>query len=248
MDAVSPDVFPTSGSTGIEYNATDWSITRGMSQGNDDTPKLPAKRGKAKVPPRQRGRPRAFDRQEGLLKAMRLFWKLGYESTSMADLRAALGVTQASLYAAYGNKEALFREAVDLYRSWDGIGTAKALLEEPTAKGAIVALLRNAVDLFSQKDAPGGCLVVLGALKCGPENESVQDHLASFRRKTAKDIATRLKRGQSAGELPRTIDTGALAAYYTTVLHGLSIQARDGASHQTLTQVVDCALAAFPSV
>lgn len=219
-----------------------------MSQGNDDAPILQAKRGKAKVPPRQRGRPRAFDRREGLLKAMRLFWKLGYESTSMADLRAALGVTQASLYAAYGNKETLFREAVDLYRSWDGIGTAKALREEPTAKGAIIALLRNAVDLFSQKDAPGGCLVVLGALKCGPENKSVQDHLASFRRKTGKDIATRLKRGQRAGELPRTVDTGALAAYYTTVLHGLSIQARDGASRQTLTQVVDCALAAFPSV
>lgn len=196
--------------------------------------------------PPQRGRPREFDRADALRKAMRLFWAKGFEATTMADLRAKLGLTQASLYAAYGSKEQLFYEAVDLYRETDGATTAQALLHEPTARLAIDRLLRDAVKVFTGKDSPGGCLVVLGALHCADESQHVQEHIAVFRRQTAKDIAARLQQAQRNGEVPHSADTTALAAYFSTVLHGLSLQAHDGASRKLMTQIVDHAMASWP--
>ena len=102
--------------------------------------------------------------------------------------------------------------------------------------------------MFTFKDSPGGCLVVLGAVHCGAESRHVQEHIAAFRRQTVKDIAARLAEGQGDGELPQSTDTNALAAYYATVLHGLSLQAYDGASRRTLTQVVNCAMASWPQI
>ncbi len=197
---------------------------------------------------RRRGRPREFDREEGLRKAMRVFWKLGYEATSMADLRAALGITQASLYAAYGSKEALFREAVALYQQTDGAGTASALANSGPVRDAVYTMLRRAVEVFTQRGAPGGCLVALGATHCTLDNKPVQDHLAALRQQTLKDLLRRLKRAQREGEIAASAPAEAIAAYYTTVLHGLSIQARDGASRKGLTGVVDCAMAAWPAL
>ena len=97
---------------------------------------------------------------------MRIFWSLGYDATSMADLRAALGITQASLYAAFGSKEQLFREAVDLYRRTAGFNTARALTIDSSAREAIHAMLQAAVDAYTAPGAPGGCLVILGATNC----------------------------------------------------------------------------------
>src|SRR5271154_20593 len=114
-----------------------------------------------KGPKRGRGRPREFDREQGLQKAMQLFWSLGYDSTSMADLRAGLGIAQASLYAAFGSKEQLFREAVDRYRRTTGFSTTRALESGATAREAIHEMLQAAVDAFSAPGAPGGCLLIL---------------------------------------------------------------------------------------
>jgi AcrR family transcriptional regulator len=174
---------------------------------------------------------------------MQLFWSLGYDSTSMADLRAALEVTQASLYAAFGSKEQLFRESVDLYRRTTGFSTTQALAVGTTAREAIHGMLQAAVDAFSAPGAPGGCLLILGATNCSLENKAIQDHLLSIRREISQSISERLKRGQRAGDVPKTAPTAALTAYYSTVLHGLALQSRDGASGKTLMQVVDFAMA-----
>ena len=197
------------------------------------------------IPARGRGRPREFDREKGLIKAMRVFWSLGYEATSMADLREALGIKQASLYAAYGSKEELFREAVELYQQTDGIATSRALTGNLPTRAAVHAILQDAVNLFTKADAPRGCLLVLSTINCTAENRSVQEHLSSLREQTRKGIETRLRRGQRDGDVSKTAPVSAVAAFYTTVLHGLSIQARDGATRKALTQVVDCSMSAW---
>jgi AcrR family transcriptional regulator len=194
-------------------------------------------------PKRDRGRPREFDRSRALDRAMRLFWSRGYDAVSMADLRAELGVTQASLYAAFGSKEQLFQEAVELYRQTAGFSTTAALATEGSTREAIRAMLQAAVDAFSAPNAPGGCLLILGATNCPLESRSVQDHLLSIRRQISRSILNRLKQGQLDGDVPTTASIIGLTAYFSTILHGLALQSRDGASRKTLTHVVDIAMA-----
>jgi len=174
---------------------------------------------------------------------MRLFWLRGYDAVSMADLRAELGITQASLYAAFGSKERLFQEAVELYRQTAGFGTTAALATGDSAREAIHAMLQAAVNAFSAPDAPGGCLLILGATNCPVESKTVQDHLLSIRRQISQSILNRLKKGQYEGDVPTTTSLTALTAYFSTVLHGLALQSRDGASRKILTQVVEIAMA-----
>jgi AcrR family transcriptional regulator len=202
----------------------------------------------AESPKHDRGRTREFDREQALQKAMNLFWARGYDAVSMADLRAELGITQASLYAAFGSKEQLFREAVDLYRRTSGFSTTRALAAGANAREAILAMLQAAVDAFSAPGAPGGCLLILGATNCAVENMAVQDHLLSIRRQISQSILERLKRGQHDGDVPKAAPIVALAAYYSTVLHGLALQSRDGVSRKTLTQVVEFAMANWHQV
>jgi AcrR family transcriptional regulator len=197
---------------------------------------------------RGRGRPREFDREKGLQKAMQLFWSLGYDATSMADLRAELGITQASIYAAFSSKEELFREAVELYRRTTGFSTTRALATETSAREAIHGMLQAAVDAFSAPGAPGGCLLILGATNCSLENKAVKDRLLAIRRQISQSILDRLKRGQHDGDVPKTVPIVALTAYYATVLHGLALQSRDGASRKTLTQVVEFAMANWQQI
>ena len=173
---------------------------------------------------------------------MRLFWSRGYDAVSMADLRAELGLTQASLYAAFGSKEQLFRDAVDLYRQTAGFSTTDALAQGVSAREAIHAMLQAAVEAFSAPDAPGGCLLILGATNCAVENKAVQDHLLFIRRQISQAILDRLKQGQRDGDIPKTAPVIALAGYYNTVLHGLALQSKDGATRKTLTQVVEIAM------
>ena len=174
---------------------------------------------------------------------MRLFWSRGYDAISMADLRAELGITQASLYAAFGSKELLFQEAVELYRQTAGFSTTAALATDANAGDAIRAMLQAAVNAFSAPDAPGGCLLILGATNCPVESKTVQDHLLSIRRQISQSILDRLKLGQRDGDVPKTAPVVALTAYFSTVLHGLALQSRDGASRKTLTEVVEIAMA-----
>jgi len=196
-----------------------------------------------------RGRPRSFDREDALRRAMNVFWALGYEGATLTDLQKAMGgITAPSFYAAFGSKEELFREAVELYSKTLGVPMMKVLAEEPKARAAIEALLGAAVEAFCKPGKPRGCMLVLAAMNSMPANRSVQDHLRGLRARRQKVIQQRLERGVAEGELPSGLDVSALASFYTTVVDGLAIQARDGASRKALTFSVDCAMAAWATV
>lgn len=192
-----------------------------------------------------RGRPRGFDRPAALRRAMEVFWRQGYDGTSMVDLTTAMGINSPSLYAAFGCKEALFREAVALYGTAEGSASRRALVEQPTARRAVDAMLRDSALIFADQTSPSGCLVTLGAV-CGPESEAaVRDHLRERRQEIHDLLRERLVRAVADGELAPATDTEAVAAFYDTVLQGLSLQARDGASREMLIAIVDCAMAAW---
>lgn len=194
----------------------------------------------------RRGRPRSFDRQYALGRAMRVFWALGYEGATLTDLQEAMGgITAPSFYAAFGSKEALFREAVELYSKTLGAPMIRELAEKPTARAAIAALLENAVKAFHKPGLPRGCMLVLAATNIAPANKSVRDHVRGLRARRRKAIEQRLRRAVAEGELPSGLDVGAVANFYTTVIDGLAIQARDGAARKSLKAAADCAMAAW---
>ncbi len=176
---------------------------------------------------------------------MEVFWERGYEGASLNDLTTAMGIKSPSLYAAFGCKEALFREAVALYDAVEGEATNRALRQEPTARAAVEAMLRCNADMYVDPAKPPGCMIVLAATVGSPENEDVRSCLAHYRRSGQEALRRRLERGIADGDLPPGTDAAALAAFYTSVLQGLAIQARDGASRQALGDIVDCAMAAW---
>ncbi|MQA56591.1 TetR/AcrR family transcriptional regulator [Pseudomonas piscis] len=191
------------------------------------------------------GRPREFDRNQALRQALELFWARGFETTSMADLVAALGIASARIYAAFGSKEALFREAIELYESHEGGFADRALAEEPSARAAIARLLDEAVQLYTRPGQPLGCMVVSSAVNCSSDNDGVRQWLAEHRRARTASIVQRLQAAVQAGELAGHGDATSLGDYYSTVLHGLSVQARDGASAEQLRKVVALAMGVF---
>lgn len=179
-------------------------------------------------------RPREFDLDQALEKARDAFWAHGYEGTSIADLVSALGIASARIYAAFGSKEELFREAVRLYETNEGGFVARALKEEPTAQQALARILREAVNVYTGPGRPHGCMVVSAATNCAAENDEVRNFLADVRRKQTASIIERLRQGVSEGELKPDTDTQALGDYFTAVMHGISVQARDGVSRRRL--------------
>ncbi|MBP2300585.1 TetR/AcrR family transcriptional regulator [Azospirillum picis] len=203
-----------------------------------------------------RGRPRSFDRDAALRQAMELFWAKGYAGTSLADLTAAMGINSPSLYAAFGCKERLFREAVELYRETEGLGAWKALDACPTARDAVDWILTQTAEFAARPGKPTGCLVVLGAVPSGGvvsdagegPDDPVSRDLCDRRRDNLEALARRLDRGVADGDLPPGVDSRAVATFYLTVQQGMSLQARDGATHDTLLGVARSAMAAWPAL
>lgn len=192
-----------------------------------------------------RGRPRSFNRDAALAAAMRVFWQRGYEATSIHDLTAAMGINPPSLYACFGCKEALFQEAVALYQRTEGQAANRALQEEPTARDAIATMLRRYVMDYTDPGKPAGCMIVLAAAVGTPDSDEVRALLRKERQAALSSIATRIRRGINDGDVPPGTDARRVAAFYATVVQGLSIQARDGASRSELLAVVDGAMAAW---
>ncbi|MEV7415956.1 TetR/AcrR family transcriptional regulator [Streptomyces sp. NPDC089919] len=193
------------------------------------------------------GRPREFDLDERLDRAMRVFWRLGYEGAGMAELTEAMGISRPSLYAAYGNKEELFRKAVERYAAGPARHVDEAL-REPTARAAAERLLRGAAEVTTSPDNPSaGCLIVQGALATGTAAAGPRAELAARRRETEELLRERFERAREEGELPSDADLADLARYVTTVAYGLSVQAADGATRADLLRTVDTALRCWPT-
>lgn len=192
------------------------------------------------------GRPRTFDVNEALDRALQVFWRKGYEGSSVADLTEAMGISPPSLYAAFGNKEELFRKVLDRYL--EGRTTFwREALEAPTARETIERLLRGMADFLTDKCNPRGCLLVQGALTCGEEADTVRRELTSRRAADELAIRERLRRAKAEGDLPADASPADLARYIAMVLEGMAVQAAGGASRKDLHRVVDLALRAWPS-
>src|SRR5690348_16501067 len=146
-----------------------------------------------------RGRPRAFDRDGALRNAMNLFWEYGYEATSISDLTAAMGISSPSLYAAFGSKEQLFREAVALYNATDGDAAFEPLRQCETAREAIAEVLRHNAFAFTDPDKPKGCMIVLTATTYTDSTHGVHDHMAGKRLATENHFRERIQRGIADG-------------------------------------------------
>ncbi|MBB1596433.1 TetR/AcrR family transcriptional regulator [Achromobacter sp. UMC46] len=191
------------------------------------------------------GRPREFDRDLALQQAMLAFWKHGYEGTSMADLVAATGLASARLYAAFGSKQELFREAVARYEAGDGSFAEKALAAAGDVRGAIENMLTDAVLTYTRRGRPQGCMVVSAATNYASENEDVMAWLATHRKDRTQGIIDRIGEAAQNGELKPGTDVQALGDYYAVVLHGLSVQARDGVGKARLLAAIPPALCAL---
>jgi AcrR family transcriptional regulator len=178
-------------------------------------------------------RPRGFDRDQALETAMQLFWERGYEDTSITDLTTAIGIASPSLYAAFGDKQHLFEEAVERYANGPGAVVATAM-GEPTAGGAMERSLVDAARLYAAADRPPGCLIV---------NEP---RLTGRRGESEAAILGRLKRGVADGDVPADTDVEALAAYVCAVITGMSARARAGAGPEELAAVARIAIRALP--
>lgn len=192
-----------------------------------------------------RGRPRCFDRTAALQQAMEVFWARGYEGASIADLTAAMGIASPSLYAAFGSKEQLFREAVDHYVETDGSGCWRGFNDHPTARAAIAAVLEAGAEASTMPGKPSGCFIVLAAMTCSAENAELQRELSERRRSLCDVVRLQLERGIARGELAPGTDAQALTAFFITVLQGMSIRARDGGSREDLLAVARHAMAVW---
>lgn len=197
----------------------------------------------SKRPP---GRPRTFDPAEALDAAMLLFWRHGYEGVSIAQLTNAMGVKSASLYAAFGSKEQLYRKALQHYLGGLGRIGVSSLATATTAREGVADVLREAAKAFTRPGYPPGCMVGIGALRCGTDNQIAADETAALRKLSQVAIVQRLDKARLEREIPDETNTTSLAAYFVAVVEGLSVQAQDGADRERLLQIGDLAMRAWP--
>ena len=191
------------------------------------------------------GRPRAFDVDATLARAVEVFWRHGYEGTSLSDLTEAMGINRPSLYAAFGSKEELFRKAVARYAEID-LAYARAALEQPTAYEVAETLLRGQLDALTQPDRPWGCLSIQGGVSAGPENAGIAEFLATSRLAGEAVLTERFARAVAEGDLPTGTNPAALARFLHVVQEGQAVHAAAGVSRDLLEESAEFALQAIP--
>ena len=192
------------------------------------------------------GRTRQFDVDEALDRALEVFWARGYEGATLPELTKAMGINRPSLYAAFGNKEQLFRKALDRYQTGPMSFLTEAL-KEPTARAVAEAIFSGFIRMQRNREKARGCLIVSGALASGEEAESVRQELARLRQSIVAVFRKRFERAVENGDLPTGTDCMTLGRYIATVLGGLAVQAASGTTEKELRRVAAMAMRAWPS-
>ena len=184
------------------------------------------------------GRPRGFDEDSALEAAMRVFWEKSYEGATLSNLTEAMGINRSSMFAAFGNKEALFRLAVARYATLQ-MKYLSAALHEPTFRGVVEKALRGTVEFLATPSNPRGCLSIQGALACGTDAEPAKQAMIEYRKRGEAALKKRVQQAQKDGELDSGINPGDYARYLSTIVNGLGIHAANGATRSELHRIVD---------
>lgn len=192
------------------------------------------------------GRPRSFDPDKALDKALRVFWRRGYEGASLPELTKAMGINRPSMYAAFGNKEQLFKKVVDRYCE-EPTAHLEECLAAPTIREVAERLIRGTAERLASPKNPRGCLILQGALACGKESDAIRRDLTARRAERELAICERFAQAAKKGELPKGVDPDGLARYVSTVMQGLAVQATSGATGEELMGIAEVALRNWPA-
>lgn len=191
-----------------------------------------------------RGRPREFDCYDALSAALGVFWSKGYEGASLTDLTSAMGITRPSLYAAFGNKEALFKQTLDLYER-EKLAYIDCALQSETARGVAEQLLKGSLEIWTETDMPRGCMRVMSAVSCSG-HPSIKDHVAERGLAPKKNLTARFQKAIDDGDFTQPVQAAGMTSYLLAVLQGMSVQASGGASVEELQKIVDYTLDMWP--
>lgn len=197
---------------------------------------------------RERGRPRTFDIDQALDRAMQIFWKHGYQDASLHELTDAMGLSKPSLYAAFGDKEALYLKGLQRYLALLIERHAARLDDEPDGRMAIDGFLRSVATMLADPELPGGCFIINGTADCGGSTipASVEMALRAALQGTEALVLERLERAQRDGQLPAGLAATGLAGLFGSLIAGLAVFAKSGASRDKLMAVIDTAMAVWP--
>jgi len=195
--------------------------------------------------PKRAGRPRGFNQEEALNRAMHVFWQKGFEGASLNDLTTAMGIQPPSLYKAFGNKQALFEKALARYLAGP-VAFMHGALNEPTAYAVAERILRQTAEFLTERRSRRGCMTIQAALAGGLEAEPVRRKLIALRVKEQDALRRRFERAKSEGDLPKDADASDLARFITAVFQGMTVQAINGASRDELLRLSDMALRTWP--
>ena len=195
--------------------------------------------------PKRAGRPRGFDYDEALDRAMHVFWRKGFEGTSLNDLTTAMGIQPASLYKAFGNKRTLFEKALARYLAGP-VAFVHDALNEPTALAVADRILRRTAEFLTEGRSRRGCMTIQAALASGVEGEPIRRKLIALRVEEQDALRRRFERAKSEGDLPNDADAADLARLITALYQGMTVQAINGASREDLLRLSDTALRIWP--
>jgi AcrR family transcriptional regulator len=190
-----------------------------------------------------RGRPREFDVEEALAAALRVFWQKGYDGASLTDLTEAMGITRPSLYAAFGNKEGLFKQALDLYEK-EKLAYVRRALEAPTGRGVAQRMLDGTIENITSECR--GCLGVMTSVQCSNRDSPIRDDVSARAQTARSAIVERMQRAIDAGDFTIPVEAEAMTRYLIALMQGISVQAGAGASREELQNVAEAALAIWP--
>ncbi len=196
-----------------------------------------------------RGRPRSFDIDKALESALHVFWKLGFQGASLSELTRATGLSKPSFYAAFGDKQSLYLKSLERYLSILADQHAVILTCEPNARSAIEKFLHSIADLLTSTKLPGGCFIINGVADIDGHTvpEEIEIALRSASKISETLLKQRLKKAKSDGELPLDYKPEALASFFSTVVSGLAVQAKVGASKSKLNSVISTAMRSWPT-